>query len=153
MKKVRAGSKRMKNIPSFLIYAGPAVFCFSAVIGAAFINGIQLTFTDWNGLSESYQYIGLRNYLDAFKDAAFWTSLLRTFRYVICVVLLTNMVAFALAYMLTRGQKWQGIFRVAFFTPNLIGGVVLGIVWKFVFSQVSYSWERYTDCLCLKTTG
>lgn len=129
-------SKQMRNVLRFLIYAGPAVFCFTTVIGAAFLNGIQLTFTDWNGLADSYQYIGFQNYMEAFKDTQFWTSLFTTFRYVICVVILTNIVAFSLAYMLTRGYKYQGIYRVAFFTPNLIGGVVLGIVWKFVFSQV-----------------
>lgn len=132
----RKKSKLLKNVLRFIIYAGPAVFCFTAVIGTAFINGIQLTFTDWNGLADSYQYIGFQNYADAFRDSVFWSSLIRTFSYVICVVILTNIVAFLLAYGLTQGYKGQGMFRVAFFTPNLIGGVVLGIVWKFVFSQV-----------------
>lgn len=129
-------SGRLKNILSFIVFAGPAVTVFFLVIFLAFMNGIQLTFTDWNGLSDSYEVIGFANYLEAFRDSAFWASLGRTFKYVICVVVLTNVMAFIIAYFLTRGYKGQGFFRVAFFTPNLIGGVILGIVWKFVFSEV-----------------
>ena len=129
-------SSKIKNVVSFLVFAGPAVTVFFLVIILAFINGIKLTFTDWNGLSDTYQYIGFKNYVDAFADTAFWTSLGRTFQYVICVVVFTNIIAFLIAYFLTRGYKGQGFFRVAFFTPNLIGGVILGIVWKFVFSEV-----------------
>lgn len=129
-------SSRLKNVISFIVFAGPAVTVFFLVIILAFVNGIQLTFTDWNGLSDTYQYIGFQNYIDSFQDTAFWISLGRTFKYVICMVVLTNAVAFIIAYFLTRGYKGQGFFRVAFFTPNLIGGVILGIVWKFVFSEV-----------------
>ena len=68
-------SSKLKNVVSFLVFAGPAVTVFFLVIILAFINGIQLTFTDWNGLSDTYQYIGFRNYVDAFADTAFWTSL------------------------------------------------------------------------------
>lgn len=127
--------KKMKNTGTFLVFAGPAIFVFATVILAAFLNGIQLTFTDWNGLSETYQNVGFQNYVNAFKDSAFWASLGRTFKYVICVVVFTNIIAFVIAFCLTRGYKGQGVYRVGFFTPNLIGGVVLGIVWKFVFSQ------------------
>ena len=46
-----------------------------------------------------------------------------------------NVVAFLLAYMLTSGVKGQNFFRAGFFIPNLIGGIVLGYVWKFVFNR------------------
>ena len=59
--------KGAKNVLMFLLYAGPAVIVFTAVILIAFINGIQLTFTDWNGLTDEYQYIGFSNYADAFR--------------------------------------------------------------------------------------
>ena len=66
-------------------------------------------------------------------------SLLLTFKYVIAVVVLVNVIAFLLAYILTRGIKGQNFFRAGFFTPNLIGGIVLGYIWQFVFSRVFVS--------------
>lgn len=127
--------KRINNLFLFIGFAGPAILAFVFVIGWAFVNGVLMSFTDWNGISESYHMVGLSNYVKAFHDVNFWQSLGRTFLYVIGVVLTVNVLAFLLAYLLTRGHKGQGIYRTGFFIPNLIGGVVLGIVWKFIFSE------------------
>lgn len=129
-------NKRVKNAGSFLLFCGPAVLFFLFVIAAAFINGIFLTFTNWDGLADTFDLVGLENYVAAFQDAEFWSSMGRTFLYVIVVVIVTNIVAFLIAYALTRGYKGQSVYRTGFFTPNLIGGVILGIVWKFIFSEV-----------------
>ncbi len=59
----------------------------------------------------------------------------RTVIYSAIAVILVNVVAFALAYLVTRGVKGQNFFRAGFFIPNLIGGIVLGYVWKFVFNR------------------
>ena len=59
-----------------------------------------------------------------------------TLKYVFVSVLLVNVFAFLIAYLLTNGMKGQNFFRSGFFTPNLIGGVVLGFIWQFVFSRI-----------------
>lgn len=129
------GRKKVNNVLMFLGFAGPAVFAFAFVIGWAFVNGVFMSFTDWNGISEAYNMVGISNYIKAIRDINFWQSLGRTTQYVVGVVIIVNIVAFFFAYLLTRGYKGQGIFRTGFFVPNLIGGVVLGIVWKFIFSE------------------
>lgn len=127
--------KKINQMFLFLGFAGPAILAFGFVIGWAFVNGVMMSFTDWNGIAENFNMVGLSNYGKAFHDINFWQSLGRTFRYVAGVVLAVNILAFLLAYLLTKGYKGQGIYRTGFFIPNLIGGVVLGIVWKFIFSE------------------
>ena len=118
------------------MFALPGMFCFFAVVIVPFIYGVYLTLTDWNGVSKVKNFIGLANFAGVLKDAQFWSSLALTFKYVIAVVVLVNVLAFAIAYLLTRGIKGQNFFRAGFFTPNLIGGIVLGYIWQFVFSRV-----------------
>lgn len=118
------------------MFALPGMFCFFAVVIVPFIYGVYLTLTDWNGVSKVKNIIGLANFAGVLKDAQFWSSLALTFKYVIAVVILVNVLAFAIAYLLTRGIKGQNFFRAGFFTPNLIGGIVLGYIWQFVFSRV-----------------
>lgn len=120
----------------FCIFALPGIFCFLAVVMVPFVYGVYLTMTDWNGVSAVKNFVGLKNFAAMFKDAQFWSSLGLTFKYVIVVVILVNVIAFLLAYLLTRGFKGQNFFRAGFFTPNLIGGIVLGYIWQFVFSRV-----------------
>ena len=123
----------------FCVFALPDLFCFLAVVMVPFIYGIYLTLTDWNGVSSVKNFVGLSNFAAVMRDAQFWKSLLLTFKYVIAVVVLVNVIAFLLAYILTRGIKGQNFFRAGFFTPNLIGGIVLGYIWQFVFSRVFVS--------------
>ncbi|MDO4331438.1 MAG: sugar ABC transporter permease [Eubacteriales bacterium] len=128
--------KSKNNGKDFCMFALPGMFCFFAVVVIPFVYGVYLTLTDWNGVAQVKNFIGLSNYASVMRDKEFWTSLLLTFRYVIVVVVLVNVIAFAIAYLLTRGIKGQNFFRAGFFTPNLIGGIVLGYIWQFVFSRV-----------------
>ena len=117
------------------MFAGITTLVFAAVVIVAFIYGLYLTFTSWDGVSKSKPFVGFANYVATFQDSAFWAALGRTFIYSFVAVILVNVVAFILAYLVTRGVKGQNFFRAGFFVPNLIGGIVLGYVWKFVFNR------------------
>ena len=131
--------KSKSNGKDFCTFALPGLFCFLAVVIVPFLYGVYLTLTDWNGVSNVKHFVGLKNFAGVIKDTQFWSSLLLTFRYVIFVVIIVNVIAFAIAWLLTRGIKGQNFFRAGFFTPHLIGGIVLGYIWQFVFSRVFVS--------------
>ena len=126
----------------FCVFALPGLFCFLAVVMVPFIYGIYLTLTDWNGVSSVKNFVGLSNFAAVMRDAQFWKSLLLTFKYVIAVVVLVNVIAFLLAYILTRGIKGQNFFRAGFFTPNLIGGIVLGYVWQLLLNGILAHFQK-----------
>ena len=128
--------KSSNNKKDFCIFALPGLFCFIAVVMVPFLYGVYLILTDWNGVAKVKHFIGLKNFAGVIQDKQFWTSMLLTFKYVIVVVVLVNVIAFIIGYLLTRGIKGQNFFRAGFFTPNLIGGIVLGYIWQFVFSRV-----------------
>ena len=117
------------------MFAGPGTVLFLAVVIVPFLYGLYLTFTSWDGVSLSKPFVGLQNFADAFKDTTYWQAMGRTVIYSIFAVILINIVAFLLAYLLTSGIKGQNFFRAGFFVPNLIGGIVLGYVWQFVFNR------------------
>lgn len=119
----------------YIVFAGITTLVFAAVVIVPFIYGLYLTFTSWDGVSKSKPFVGFANYVATFQDSAFWAALGRTFIYSFVAVILVNVVAFILAYLVTRGVKGQNFFRAGFFVPNLIGGIVLGYVWKFVFNR------------------
>ena len=119
----------------FLMFAGPALILFSMVIIIPFVYGLYLTFTSWDGVSVSKPFVGFANYISAFKYYYYWAAIGRTLIYSAFAVILINVVAFLLAYLVTSGVKGQNFFRAGFFIPNLIGGIVLGYVWKFVFNR------------------
>ncbi len=125
-------SYKCKN---FLMFAGVTTIIFAAVVIIPFLYGLYLTFTSWDGVSANKPFVGIANYLSTFSDAAYWQALGRTLIYSLIAVVLVNVVAFILAFLVTSGVKGQNFFRAGFFIPNLIGGIVLGYIWKFVFNR------------------
>ncbi len=123
------------KIKQYLMFAGPGTILFLAVVIVPFIYGFYLTMTSWDGVSATKTFVGLQNFVSAFADADYWKAMGRTVIYSVFAVVLINIVAFALAYLVTQGIKGQNFFRAGFFVPNLIGGIVLGYVWKFVFNR------------------
>ncbi len=128
--------KRKESVKNFMIFCAPTILIFSTVVLIPFIFGIYLTFTNWNGISGGYTFAGVSNYLSIINDHEFWDSILMTLEYVIFTVLFTNVIAFLLAYLLTTRVHGQNTLRASFFTPNIVGGIILGIIWNFIFSTV-----------------
>lgn len=133
------GRKPLEKLKNLCIFALPGCLVFCCVVILPFIYGFYLTLTDWDGVSKTKNIVGLSNYFEVFQDANFWSSMGLTLKYVAASLLLVNVIAFLLAYALTNGIKGQNFFRTGFFTPNLIGGVVLGFIWQFIFSRVFVS--------------
>lgn len=120
----------------FTLFAGPSMAAFSLFVIIPFFYGIYLTMTNWDGISQTKEFVGLLNYATVFTDPEFWGSIWLTIKYVIAVVILVNVIAFLLAVLLTSGIRGQNFLRAGFFTPNLIGGIVLGFIWQFIFNRV-----------------
>ena len=146
-------NKMSYKVSQFLMFAGVSTVLFCGVVVIPFIYGLYLTFTSWDGVSRAKPFVGFANYVAAFKDTAFWAALGRTFIYSIFAVVLINIVAFLLAYMVTSGLKGQNFFRAGFFIPNLIGGIVLGYVWQFVFNRAFPALFKGTTSLLGSTNG
>ena len=123
------------KVKQYLMFAGPGTILFFATVVVPFVYGLYLTLTSWDGVSRSKPFVGLLNFANAFKDTTYWQAMGRTVIYSVFAVVLINIVAFALAYLVTSGVKGQNFFRAGFFVPNLIGGIVLGYVWQFVFNR------------------
>lgn len=117
------------------VFVGPGLVFFLLIVIAPFFMGFYYTFTEWNGLDpENAQWTGLDNLKRIFaEDSRFWSSFWFTTKFTFVSVILTNLVALALAVLLNRGLKSRNALRTAFFLPNVIGGLLLGYIWYFIF--------------------
>ena len=114
----------------------PCVFAFVMVILCPFFLGIYYSMTDWNGVREIINFVGLKNFTGMFQEPQFMYSFLITLAYTAINVVFVNVVSFSLSLMVTSGLKLRNLYRAGFFVPNLIGGIVLGYIWQFLFNNV-----------------
>ena len=119
----------------YIIFLFPLLFTFAVTVIIPLCLGIYYSFTDWTGIQFT-KFVGFENYISMFQDPQFIWSILMTFVFVLLNMVLVNVIAFLLALLCTNGIKGGGFFRAAYFLPNLIGGIVLGYIWQFVFNNV-----------------
>jgi raffinose/stachyose/melibiose transport system permease protein len=127
--------KAFDKLKVFALFAAVPLFAFAMIVVVPFLLGIYMTFTNM-GTVVSFEFIGFDNYIQAFSSTRFWSSFGVTIRYVIATVILANVFGMMLALLVTSGIKGQNIFRMGFFTPNLIGGIILGYIWQFLFIRM-----------------
>jgi raffinose/stachyose/melibiose transport system permease protein len=130
--------KTKKSLKKFGIFAALPLSIFFIVLAVPFGQGLFLTFTDWDGFGYE-KFIGAGNYAKSFQDPEFWATLTFTLKFVLVSLVAVNAVAFGLALLVTAKLRSKNIFRTFFFVPNLIGGVVLGVIWQFIFNTALVS--------------
>ena len=117
------------------LFMGPVVAAFIIGFVWPFIQGIYLSFCKFRLISDA-EFIGFGNYLKALQDQSFRHAFGYTALVAIVSLVLINVLAFTVAYLLTQGIKGSNIFRTVFFMPNLIGGIVLGYIWSMIFDGI-----------------
>jgi raffinose/stachyose/melibiose transport system permease protein len=117
-----------------LVFVGPATLFFAFIVLIPFLLSIYYGFTNWNGVTSLVTWVGFDNYKQIImEDDGFRTSFWFTARYTIAAVSITNLVGFLLALLLTQSLKTSNFLRTIFFLPNVIGGLLLGFIWSFIF--------------------
>lgn len=120
----------------FAVFTLPTVIAFAVAFLIPFLLGIYLSFTRFTTVNDAH-WVGLENYVRAFADDHdFLNALGFTVKFTVVSVVLINVIAFALALLLTRKMRGTNIFRTVFFMPNLIGGIVLGYIWQLLINGV-----------------
>ena len=143
-------SKKHHRKIVYFLFLFPLLFTFAVNVIIPLILGIGYSFTDWTGIRYT-KVVGLANYQAMFKDPAFIWSVLITFVFVIINVVMINLVGFLLALLCTVKMRGVAFFRAAYFLPNLIGGIVLGYIWQFVFNNVLMNYMKFSMLSQTKT--
>lgn len=122
-----------KYAPLFVL---PTFAAFLIGFVYPFFQGLYLSFCQFTTIDNA-KFIGLGNYAKVFKDASFLDAFWFTVLFAIVSIVSINVIAFALALVLTRDDlKGTNVFRTVFFMPNLIGGIVLGYIWQILINCV-----------------
>ena len=137
-----------KHKKYFLIFVLPTLIAFAIGFIYPFFQGIYLSFCKFHTVTDA-KLIGFDNYVKAFQNEAFIHSFWFTVLFVIVSIVLINLIAFAVAYVLTLGIRGSNIFRTVFFVPNLIGGIILRYIWKLIFDGILHN---YGTNLALNST-
>lgn len=115
------------------VFVLPTLIAFIIGFVWPFIWGAGLSFCKFTTVN-NVQFVGLSNYAMIWSDNTFTHAFWFTAAFTVVSTLLVNVLAFAIALLLTRGMHGTNAFRTIFFLPNLIGGIVLGYIWQILIN-------------------
>ena len=113
----------------------PVVILFFAFNTLPMIKGVIYSFTNYKGYG-SYDYVGFRNYMDLFTDARVGKSYLFTFKYALAGTILVNVLSLMMAVGLNSSIRCKSALRGIYFVPNILGGLVIGYIFSFIFTYI-----------------
>lgn len=126
--------KNKKHNLSFWLFLAPVLIGLFMVVVVPLFYGIYYSFTSWNGI-DAPNFVGFKNYIKLLGDEGFRNSLKFTTLFAIVSIIFINFFGLSLALIVTQNIKTNKILRTVFFMPNLIGGLILGFIWQFIFTK------------------
>lgn len=142
MKKI--GRKAYEKL-EFWIFVIPVIILITIAIYIPFFMSSFYSLTEWNGIGKTPHFIGLKNFIDIFKgDSGFKAASMFTMKYSILYIILINVFSLLIAVILDKKLKTVNILRAIFFIPYIFSLVVVGFIWKFIFSQGFQSLNKIT---------
>ena len=120
---------------TFMLITIPILALFICFNTLPLIKGFIYSFTNFKGYG-SYDWVGVRNYVDLFTDGRVGRSYLFTFKYAIVGTILTNVISLVIALGLNSKIKGKSVLRGIYFIPNVLGGLVIGYIFSFFFTYI-----------------
>jgi raffinose/stachyose/melibiose transport system permease protein len=129
--------KKLRDKAWFALFVTPLILVFSTVVVIPFMIGIGYSFISWDGMPLNEKaFVGFDNYIRLFMDERFLTSAGHTVLFTIFSVLIINVLGLTFALIVTGKLRVRNVTRTMLFMPYLIGGLILGYIWKFIFTDV-----------------
>ena len=127
--------KKRENKENFA-FTIPAVIFVVMMMYIPFVMSGYYSLTKWNGIAKNPVFIGLENFISIFSGQSdFMSALWFTIKYTLLFVIFSNVLAIALAVVLTKKFKLANLFRGLFFIPYIMSMTIVGFIWKFIFTS------------------
>ena len=116
------------------LFIAPAFIIYTVLMIIPIIGAFGLSFTDWNGISADYDFVGIQNYLSMLSDARLGNAVAVTLKITVTVVLVVNILGLFIAILLSQAGKLTNIFRSVFFLPYVLSTVAISFIWLAILS-------------------
>ena len=131
--------KKSSGLSGKYIYFGFTiipVLLYSFFYVVSVINGVRYSFTDWDGMSQEFHFVGFKNYASLLRNPNFWNSMKTTVCYSILLVTGVILTSLALAISLNSLKRFKTFTKSIFFIPAMIGGVTIALIWDQLYYRV-----------------
>lgn len=124
-----------RNRTGFLFIL-PALAFYLLFFISPFVNTIYYSFTDWNGVNPTKEFIGFTNYTRLAGDSLLWLSLRHNITWIIVGTIAPIVIALPLAVVLSNTERGRLVFQTTYFLPHILSGVVIAMIWGWIYNPI-----------------
>lgn len=132
-----------------LLFVLPAVLLFSVFGLYPFVRTLTLSLTSWDGISASVPWVGLKNYREVFSDPVWWLSVKNGLFFAVTALVFMNGLALVLAVVVNSIRRGQYFYQLVFYMPTILSGIVVAIMWKWLYQPIGGPLNRVMESLGL----
>lgn len=125
---------RFKDLFSTYLFVAPAVILFVLFSIFPFLKVFQLSVYDWDGIAPDMHFVWFDNFKTAlFHDPSWWISMRNAGLITLLALTFQNILALVLAMIVDKEIRGKNFYRVVFYLPPVLSGIVVGLVWNWIF--------------------
>lgn len=135
-------SGRKKTWTAYL-YILPMMVLSFALVYYCIIDTVIVSFTDWDGMSDTFNWVGVKNYLKMFKDKVFWTSVVNNLVFFAGTVFIQALIGFLLAVLLKKKLPGSNAFKAIYFMPIAMATSIITAIFKIIMDPTNGALNQF----------
>ena len=132
--RTRRRSRQIRTRWAMFGFVVPALIVYLAMVIVPSLQSIQLSFTNWDGIADDYNYVGFDNYTELLTSGRFWNAVKNTLLLGIGSAIIINAISLGMALLLDKLVHLQGLFRTAVYLPALVSAFIVSTIWKYLLN-------------------
>ena len=138
-----------KNDWAAYLYILPMLLLSFALVYYCIINTVMVSFTDWDGMSGTYNIVGFQNYAKMLTDKVFWKSVTNNIIFFVGTVFIQAGLGFLLAVLLKMKLPGSNLFKAVYFMPIAMATSIITAVFKIIMDPTNGALNQFLRAIHL----
>jgi raffinose/stachyose/melibiose transport system permease protein len=126
-------NKTLRNPLIYILFIVPTLILYIAFFILPVFQSLAFGFTKWNGISPTGEFVGLDNFIKAFKDKRFWISVRNNSYFILFSIFVQLPIIVIFSLLISNVKRFKGFYKTAVFIPSILSTAVIGILWGFIY--------------------
>lgn len=132
-----------KNNWAAYLYILPLLLLLFTVIYYCIIRTVYTSFTDWNGMSDTMNFVGFKNYIKLFQDSTFWKAVVNNIIFFFGTVFVQAALGFLLAVLLKRKLPGSNVFKAIYFMPIAMATSIITAIFRIIMDPTNGALNQF----------
>lgn len=125
------------------LYILPMIVLSFVLVYYCIIDTVVVSFTDWDGMTDVFHFVALKNYIKMFKDHVFWTSVVNNLIFFVGTVFIQALLGFVLAVLLKKKLPGSNVFKAIYFMPIAMATSIITAIFRIIMDPTNGALNQF----------